>query len=208
MSSAVLFGLIVVWTDCWAELLIGGVTERTAFAARLNEAKAALELSEFEIKLKQAVAPLTIDFGAMSIFGLLMATSVRVRHEIEKTQLSGSDLSYTAILVLMVLEFRGEMEAYQLADRVGISKGTLTGVIKRLECKGLVTRRVHPLDRRRVILANTDTGSKTILHYIPAINAMEEDVVSALEPEESEQLIVLLRKLHRSALRVSGSNWD
>ncbi len=151
---------------------------------------------------------MTIDFGAMSIFGLLMATSVRVRHEIEKTQLSGSDLSYTAILVLMVLEFRGEMEAYQLADRVGISKGTLTGVIKRLECKGLVTRRVHPLDRRRVILANTETGSKTILHYIPPINAMEEDVVSALEPEESEQLIVLLRKLHRSALRVSGSNWD
>ena len=117
---------------------------------------------------------MTIDFGAMSIFGLLMATSVRVRHEVEKTQLSGSDLSYTAILVLMVLEFRGEMEAYQLADRVGISKGTLTGVIKRLECKGLVTRRVHPLDRRRVILANTETGSKTILHYIPPINAMEE----------------------------------
>lgn len=165
-------------------------------------------LSEFEIKLRGAVAPLSIDLDALSVFGLLMATSVRVRHEIERTHLSGSDLSYTGILVLMVLEFRGEMEAYQLAERVGISKGTLTGVIKRLEGKDLVTRQIHPLDRRRVIVANTESGTEMILRYLPAINATEADIVSSLQPEEMKQLIFLLRKLHRSTIRVSGGNWD
>ncbi len=165
-------------------------------------------LSRFEVKLRDAVSPLALDPNVLSVFGLLMATSVRVRHEIEKSQLSGSDLSYTGFLVLMVLELRGEMEAYQLADRVGISKGTLTGVIKRLEAKVLVTRRVHPLDRRRVILANTDAGSEMIFRYLPAINTAEVEILSVLPPEETEELILLLRKLHRSVLRVSGSSWD
>ena len=168
----------------------------------------ASSLSEFEIKLRGAVAQLTVDVDALSLFGLLMATSVRVRHEIERTRLSGSDLSYTGVLVLMVLEFRGEMEAFPLAERVGISKGTLTGVIKRLERQELVTRRTHPLDRRRVIVSNTDAGSEMILRYLPGINATQVDVLSALRPEEADQLIFLLRKLHRSALRVSGGDWD
>ena len=80
--------------------------------------------------------------------------------------------------------------------------------LSRLERQELVTRRIHPLDRRRVIVSNTDAGSEMILCYLPAINATQVDVLSALQPEEIDQLIVLLRKLHRSALRVSGSDWD
>ena len=57
-------------------------------------------------------------------------------------------------------------------------------------------------------MSNTDAGSEMILRYLPGINATQVDVLSALRPEEADQLTFLLRKLHRSALRVSGGDWD
>jgi DNA-binding MarR family transcriptional regulator len=53
---------------------------------------------------------------------------------------------------LDVLDWTGPITAGELARRVGITSGAITGAIDRLERAGLVRRAADPNDRRRVIV--------------------------------------------------------
>ncbi|MDF0531423.1 MarR family transcriptional regulator [Tsukamurella sp. 8F] len=43
-----------------------------------------------------------------------------------------------------------------LADRLGLTTGSVTGMLDRLEQRGYVTRSPHPTDRRRLVVRATD----------------------------------------------------
>ncbi len=53
---------------------------------------------------------------------------------------------------LDVLDWAGPISAGELAKRVGVTSGAITGVIDRLERDGWVRRARDPADRRRVIV--------------------------------------------------------
>jgi DNA-binding MarR family transcriptional regulator len=53
---------------------------------------------------------------------------------------------------LDVLDWTGPIAAGELAQRVGVTSGAITGVIDRLERDGWVRRVADPADRRRVIV--------------------------------------------------------
>ena len=53
---------------------------------------------------------------------------------------------------LDVLDWTGPITAGELARRVGITSGAVTGAIDRLEAQGFVRRNSDPSDRRRVIV--------------------------------------------------------
>ena len=61
-------------------------------------------------------------------------------------------------LVIRILGLRPEMSAGSLARTLHVHPSTLTGVLQRLERRGLVRRRSDPGDRRRVILVLTARG--------------------------------------------------
>jgi len=61
-------------------------------------------------------------------------------------------------LVIRILGLRPEMSAGDLARTLHVHPSTLTGVLQRLERRGLVRRRSDPGDRRRVILVLTARG--------------------------------------------------
>ena len=46
----------------------------------------------------------------------------------------------------------------QVADLVKVSRTTMTGILDRLESDGLISRRIHPEDRRCFVLELTDAG--------------------------------------------------
>ncbi|AXT45231.1 MULTISPECIES: MarR family winged helix-turn-helix transcriptional regulator [Chromobacterium] len=60
------------------------------------------------------------------------------------------------------------MNCKELSDRTLITKGTLTGVIDRLEDKGLVTRTMQPNDRRSVFVSLTQHGERLFDQAFPA----------------------------------------
>jgi DNA-binding MarR family transcriptional regulator len=59
---------------------------------------------------------------------------------------------------LDVLDWSGPITAGDLARRVGITSGAVTGVIDRLAALGLVERGADPNDRRKVIVHLADDG--------------------------------------------------
>ena len=85
-----------------------------------------------------------------------------------------------------------------LAEKTLVTKGTLTGIIDRLEKKGLVARVVPPENRRSFIIVLTPKGEQTFNTVFPAHITYLKERFDRLSPEELEQTrqgLETLRKL-------------
>ncbi|MFE4974877.1 MarR family winged helix-turn-helix transcriptional regulator [Kitasatospora sp. NPDC056651] len=118
-----------------------------------------------------------------------------VRQHLENSVLRGSDLTWTAFVVLWVVWVWGESETRHVAEEAGISKGTLTGVSRTLESRGLLRRIDHPTDGRLVLLALTEQGEEFMREVFPAFNDEESFVTSRLTDEECVSLADGLRRV-------------
>lgn len=68
-------------------------------------------------------------------------------------------LTYPQYLAMLVLWERSPRTVGALGDALDLDSGTLTPLLKRMECNGLVARRRDPADERRVIVDLTETGT-------------------------------------------------
>lgn len=63
-------------------------------------------------------------------------------------------------LALRLVGRQPGMTPSQLAALLHLDRGTLTGILERLELQSLITRRPHPEDRRSVLLNLTRSGKR------------------------------------------------
>lgn len=103
------------------------------------------------------------------------------------------DLTYTQYITMLVLWEYGEMSVKDLGQRLLLDSGTLTPLLKKLEAKGLLTRRRCTNDERCLLVKLTDVGT-----------AMKDRAVSIpermaacchLEPTEAAELYRILYKI-------------
>ena len=67
-------------------------------------------------------------------------------------------LTYTQYITMLVLWEREHVTVKELGERLYLDSGTLTPLLKKLEEKGLVTRRRSDLDERNLIVTITELG--------------------------------------------------
>ena len=89
------------------------------------------------------------------------------------------------------------MSMGEIAQKTLVTKGTLTGIIDRLEKKGLVTREVPPDNRRSFTIVLTPAGEKTFKKVFPAHIAYLKERFEQLSPEELKQAHQALEKLRK-----------
>jgi DNA-binding MarR family transcriptional regulator len=75
------------------------------------------------------------------------------------------------------------------------TSGTMTNRVNRLEARGLVIRQPNHDDRRGVLVKLTDEGRDRVQQALAELLAYERRVLSAIEPEQREELARLLRRL-------------
>ncbi|MDN3028073.1 MarR family winged helix-turn-helix transcriptional regulator [Streptomyces sp. S.PB5] len=131
----------------------------------------------------------------MAVVANIYRAASAVRQHLENSVLRGADLTWTAFVVLWVVWVWGESETRHVAEEAGISKGTLTGVSRTLEGRGLVKRTVHPSDGRRVLLSLTEEGEALMGRLFPEFNQEEAFVTSRLGGEECRSLADGLRQV-------------
>lgn len=68
------------------------------------------------------------------------------------------DLTYTQYITMMVLWEYGKMNVKELGERLYLDSGTLTPLLKKLENKGLVSRKRSEEDERNLIVTITEQG--------------------------------------------------
>ncbi|MEV5899444.1 MarR family transcriptional regulator [Streptomyces sp. NPDC052127] len=133
----------------------------------------------------------------MAVVASIYRAASAVRQHLENSVLRGSDLTWTAFIVLWVVWVWGESETRRVAEEAGISKGTLTGVARTLEGRGLLRRAGHPADGRLVLLSLTDEGEALMKRLFPAFNEEEAFVASRLSDDECRSVADGLRRVVR-----------
>ena len=158
----------------------------------------ARDLVQAERDIRHRIGGQHLDFAAMAAVSNIYRAANVVRNHMEQKVLADEDLSWAAFTVLFVLWIWGDQQTRHLAAEAGVTKGTLTGVLKTLEKRDLVRRRAHQGDGRLVLVTLQPEGQEVIERLFPAFNAGETLVSSGLTDDEKTQLAALLRKIIRT----------
>jgi DNA-binding MarR family transcriptional regulator len=161
---------------------------------RIGSASPAVVL-QAEKDIKARLKGQHFDFTAMSAVSNVYRAGTAVRNHMERTVLAEYDLSWVAFTVLWILWIWDTQETGHVADEAGVTKGTLTGVIKTLQARKLIRRLPHKDDRRRVSIELTAAGEHLIEALFPKFNQHERVAVSGLTLSEQRELARLLRKV-------------
>ena len=154
-------------------------------------------LAETERAVAERLHGLTLDMPAMAAVQNIYRAAGAIRNHLERSVLTQHGLTWTGWVVLWVVWIWEEIEARHVAAEAGISKGTLTGVLTTLEGRGLLVRRTHPDDARRVLVALTERGHQLMGELFPEFNAQEAVVTSPLEAQERVLLAQMLASIVR-----------
>ncbi len=105
------------------------------------------------------------------------------------------DLTPSSGLVLGILADAGApLPPNQIAERLIISRATVTGLLDSLERRGYVRRLPHARDRRMLLIELTDAGRRVAHDFRLLVHQQEKEWLKALsEPEQAR----LIRALHR-----------
>jgi DNA-binding MarR family transcriptional regulator len=124
--------------------------------------------------------------GAFQAFSLYDAEGLRK---------SGSDLTPSQARVIFTLGDTDGMTCKDIGDITLITKGTLTGVVDRLEEKGLVERWSVEGDGRKTIVALTRRGEKVYQKEFPRHIEFLKEKFEKLGAGDRKKAIELLQKI-------------
>lgn len=99
--------------------------------------------------------------------------------------------------VISTLGDTSGMSMGELAEKTLVTKGTLTGIIDRLEQKELVRREVPEGNRRSFTIVLTKEGERVFQSVFPAHIAYLKERFSQLNKQELEQILIALQKLQK-----------
>jgi len=112
-----------------------------------------------------------------------------------RTLLAPLKLTYPQYVVMMALLQQDKVSVTVLADKVGLSKPTMTPLLKRLELLNYITREFEPGDERQKCISLTSLG-RSLADDIAEV-ANKALCATGLSSEEAEQLISLCQKIKR-----------
>jgi len=117
--------------------------------------------------------------------------------DVYSRQLSSSHgLTGPQMLCLREVSEHGSLTTGDLARAIALSPATLTGILDRLEMRGLVSRERRPEDKRRVLVSLTPMG-KEMSQELPS--PMQERFGSRLAALPAEEQGVIRRALDKMA---------
>lgn len=114
------------------------------------------------------------------------------------------DLSKNDILALLHLHRARESRMSDLAAYLDAPLNTATGVVQRLQQRGLVERQHSPHDKRIVLISLTSAGRSLIAHSLKEMVGLVGRLFDELTAEEVEVLIRVLNRIPKLLAERAG----
>ncbi|WP_201219223.1 homoprotocatechuate degradation operon regulator HpaR [Pseudomonas sp. S32] len=111
--------------------------------------------------------------------------------------LNAHDLTEQQWRVIRILRQQGELESHQLADLACILKPSMSGVLKRLERDGIVSRRKSSEDQRRVFISLTVKGQQAFMSMSEEMNRNYEKILRQFGADKLHALMQLLDEMKK-----------
>jgi DNA-binding MarR family transcriptional regulator len=163
-------------------------------------------LAETEAQVSTLLNSMDIDFEALAVISNLFRAASAVRNHLERNVLAESGLSWTAFVVLWVTWIWEPIETRDIAEESGISKATLTGVLKTLEKMKFVVRERSVTDGRLVLVTLTPAGRTLMESLFPAFNRQEIELVTHVPSNDRVAFANMLRQLTAYTEEAAGKS--
>ena len=117
-------------------------------------------------------------------FALYTASNALVRAY--RPLLDEFDLTYPQYIVMQSLWYNDGVSLKEVSNNTQLDSGTLTPIVKRLEAKALLTRKVSAEDERKKVITLTDKGrllrdkAKDLKAQLEAKSSMQREDVETL----------------------------
>lgn len=114
-------------------------------------------------------------------------------------------LSAPQLAALRALGSEGPLSPARIAQRIHLSRPTVTGIVARLGAAGLVSRTPSPADRRSVLIALTERG-RAFLDVAPS--SLQEVFQARLQELQDWERTSILATLQRIASMMDAAELD
>lgn len=133
--------------------------------------------------------------NVQSLVWLFRAFNAAITAQTEELRPLG--LSPSAFNVLMALHNTDghTLEPCEIAQRLLISRPSVTGLLDTLENKQLLSRGPHPDDRRRVLVTLTKRGRSLLESHFATHYREQNELFGDLSADEKSALVSLLRRV-------------
>lgn len=112
-----------------------------------------------------------------------------------KTQLQPFDITPAQYMALYFLSKEGSLSPSKLAELCRLDTSTMTGILTRMEKKGLIERQHCTSDRRSVDICITQAGITLMPSILPVIDSCNEEALSCLSQKEQRAFKEYLLRL-------------
>ena len=119
-------------------------------------------------------------------------------HQLFKAELAPYGVTPGQYAVLRCLWDENAQTARKLADRLALDGSTITGILDRMEQKGLIEKLADPKDRRALQVMLTETGHKLQKPLSQAILNANHKALMSLDEIQAETLKQMLHDLNIS----------
>lgn len=110
----------------------------------------------------------------------------------EHAVVRGTGLSPAQMHAIEIIGQEKSLRMKELAEHLGVTTGSLTVMVDRLEQNGFLERKPHEFDRRSFLVTLTDKGKKHFKKHHQYHLKLTEDVLAALEPAERQNFAAAL----------------
>ncbi len=124
-----------------------------------------------------------------------LATTYQAFYTYGEAHIRETGLTTPQFDVICTLGNTAGMFMNQLAEKTLVTKGTLTGIVDRLEQKGLVRREVPPENRRCFLIVLTPEGEQLFEKVFPTHIAYLQQKFDRLSPTELNEIQSALQRL-------------
>jgi DNA-binding MarR family transcriptional regulator len=104
-------------------------------------------------------------------------------------------LSFVQLLLVRILEARGPMRMGAASEDLALSDNVMTGVVDRLEERGLVTRSTDPKDRRAIQIGLTNAGRRLARSTLEPYEEALKGIFSGMEIETVDRFAQSFERL-------------
>ncbi|OOG47342.1 MarR family winged helix-turn-helix transcriptional regulator [Polaromonas sp. A23] len=119
--------------------------------------------------------------------------------------LAAFDVGIETWRVLVLLAIEPSLSAQRICKVIGMDKASVSRTFKSMQARGFITIGLDSEDGRLRVASITDAGREIHDRILDIALVRDRALMSVLAPEEREQLLSLLRRLHDNLPAVESS---
>jgi len=121
---------------------------------------------------------------------IIQAIELNSKRLVKRVGLTGPQL-----VILQEVTRSGEVTAGEIARAVSLSQATVTGILERMEKRGLLARQRSDRDKRRIMVRITESGRQILEDAPPLMQEAFVEKFSSLQEWEQTMILSALQRL-------------